>query len=175
MDGLLLLGLALASLAGCDGPSTTPPDAASTPDAAALDAAQVVDAGTDARAAIDASPAPDAFAPSDAFMPSDAFTPRDAGHDAFVATDAGHDAASRRDAGGCGTCGTGMACAYAISDACSAAPTCVTIPAGSPCGAIVLEMGCGCDGNDVMWRGGCHPALPNGYAPAPLVHMGACP
>jgi hypothetical protein len=68
-----------------------------------------------------------------------------------------------------------MTCAYAIASACAATPTCVTIPMGSPCGAIILEQGCGCDGTLVTWRGGCHPQLPTGYAPAPITHMGPCP
>jgi hypothetical protein len=93
------------------------------------------------------------------------------GHQVDAAIEAGVDAGTT----GCGSCGAGMACAYAIADGCTAVATCVAIPAGSPCNAISLLTGCGCDGSDVTWRGACHPDLPDGYAPAPIVHMGSCP
>jgi hypothetical protein len=78
-------------------------------------------------------------------------------------------------AGGCRKgCGPREVCAYLIADACGAAGTCVAPPPQSTCNAIVLEMACGCDGHTVHWDGGCKPALPDGYAPAPVTHTGAC-
>ena len=77
--------------------------------------------------------------------------------------------------GGCPKgCGPREVCAYLIADACGAAATCVTPPPQSTCNAVVLEMACGCDGHTVHWDGGCKPALPDGYAPAPVTHTGAC-
>src|SRR5258708_3912751 len=55
-----------------------------------------------------------------------------------------------------------MECAYLIADKCNAKGLCVMRPLGSPCGAIILENGCGCSGQAVMWKGGCHPDEPNG-------------
>jgi hypothetical protein len=82
-----------------------------------------------------------------------------------------------RDAGAtsCVSCSAGKTCAYAIADGCSAVGTCVTMPVGQLCNAITTLLGCGCDGRTVMWRGPCRPDLPDGYAPAPVVHTGSCP
>lgn len=92
----------------------------------------------------------------------------DASVDALVASDAPGD-------GGCAAgCEQGEVCAYLIADACGAAGACVAPPTPSPCSAIVLEMACGCDGSAVHWNGGCAPALPDGYAPSPVTHTGAC-
>jgi len=68
-----------------------------------------------------------------------------------------------------------MECAFLIADKCNAKGVCVMRPPGSPCGAIILENGCGCTGQAVMWKGGCKPDEPTGYAPAPLTHTGTCP
>jgi hypothetical protein len=93
------------------------------------------------------------------------------GNQADAGTEAGRDTGTT----GCVSCRAGTTCAYPIADGCSAVGTCVTIPAGSPCNAVSLLAGCGCDGRDVSWHGACHPDLPNGYAPAPIVHTGYCP
>jgi hypothetical protein len=128
---------------------------------------------------VDAGQANDAAVGVDAVVVDSAAA--DVGVDARASDAATIDAATVDDAGtsdagsACGTCGAGMRCGYSIADGCSATPMCVTMPAGSPCGAILVEHGCGCDGTDVMWYGGCHPQYPNGYAPAPITHTGACP
>jgi hypothetical protein len=97
--------------------------------------------------------------------------------DADQTSDApGYSEASADAASGCHNgCGPHEVCAYRIADACGAIGMCVTIPPPSNCNAIVLEMACGCDGHAVHWNGGCKPALPDGYAPATVTHMGACP
>ena len=69
----------------------------------------------------------------------------------------------------------GLRCGYPVADGCSATGTCVSPPKASPCWAIVVESGCGCDGATVSWSGGCQPELPDGYAPAAISHTGACP
>ena len=89
--------------------------------------------------------------------------------------DAGIDAAIDAGTNGCENCGAGMTCAYPITDECSAVGTCVKIPAPTPCNAVSLLTGCGCDGRAVMWHGACQPDLPEGYAPMPIVHTGSCP
>jgi hypothetical protein len=95
--------------------------------------------------------------------------------DADEASDAAGSNEAADAAGGCPKgCGPRQFCAYLIADACGAAATCVTPPPQSTCNAIVLEMACGCDGHTVHWDGGCKPALPDGYAPAPVTHTGAC-
>jgi hypothetical protein len=87
-------------------------------------------------------------------------------------TEAGRDATTTT---GCGTCGAGTTCAYLIADGCSAVGTCVAIPAPEPCNAVSLLTACGCDGRSVSWHGACQPDLPEGFAPAPVVHTGGCP
>jgi hypothetical protein len=122
----------------------------------------VVDTGTepDVPGSSDASGRGDAYAPGDASASSDASGSSDARSDAGVGCSPG--------------CGPDKVCAYLVADACSAVGTCVTPPAPSPCDAIVLETACGCSGAAVHWEGGCKPDLPDGYAPAPVVHSGAC-
>jgi hypothetical protein len=89
--------------------------------------------------------------------------------------DAGSEAGRDAGATSCGSCGAGKTCAYSIADGCSAIGTCVTVPAGLPCNSVSTLLGCGCDGRTVMWKGPCRPDLPDGYAPAPIVHTGSCP
>jgi Antistasin family len=79
------------------------------------------------------------------------------------------------DAGGAGStcttdadCAAGSLCGFPIPDACAATGTCFVAPqvlcnAASP--------GCACDGSEVNIV--CN-GLPSGYAPAPLLHQGAC-
>jgi hypothetical protein len=93
------------------------------------------------------------------------------GNQIDAGAEAGRDAAPTS----CGSCGTGKTCAYAIADGCSAVGTCVSIPPVAACDAVTTLTGCGCDGRTVTWHGGCHADLPNGYAPAPIVHTGSCP
>jgi hypothetical protein len=73
-------------------------------------------------------------------------------------------------------CSSGKVCAWALGpDWCAAFDgigTCVTL-VDLPCGAEVREVGCACDGTDVMWNSGCS-GLPSGYSPEPLAHAGAC-
>jgi hypothetical protein len=103
----------------------------------------------------------------DADMPlSDA----DQSSDAQGSIEASADAAAGCPKG----CEPHKVCAYLIADGCRAAGTCVVQPPPAACQALMLEMACGCDGQMVQWVGGCQPDLPNGYAPAPVRHMGAC-
>jgi hypothetical protein len=89
--------------------------------------------------------------------------------------DASIDAATDAGTTCCENCGAGMTCAYPIADECTAVGACVKIPAPTPCNAVSLLTGCGCDGRAVMWHGACQPDLPEGYAPMPIVHTGSCP
>jgi hypothetical protein len=65
-------------------------------------------------------------------------------------------------------CGVGFQCGYPTKNACSAAGTCFVDP-GVHC--ELFSPGCACDGTTVNI--GC-TGLPDGYAPAPLVHTGEC-
>jgi hypothetical protein len=81
---------------------------------------------------------------------------------------------------GSGTCASGctggQVCAYPIADGCSAKGQCVSPPAPLGCNAICELHGCGCDGaGTVTWAGCCSPALPEGYAPAPVTSSQTCP
>jgi hypothetical protein len=150
-------------------------------DAGRLDAAWVhspSDATTGARS----DPSDDGALRADAVAPDSSvgiavldadMTPSDADQssDANGSIEASADAAAGCRKG----CGAHEVCAYLVADACGAAGSCVVPPPPSTCNAIVLETACGCDGHAVHWDGGCKPALPNGYAPAPVTHMGACP
>jgi hypothetical protein len=65
-------------------------------------------------------------------------------------------------------CAAGGLCGFPTADACTATGTCFVAPqvvcnAASP--------GCACDGSEVNIL--CN-GLPSGYAPAPLLHAGAC-
>jgi hypothetical protein len=65
-------------------------------------------------------------------------------------------------------CAGGRICGFPEVDACTATGTCFeTLPEG--CNAYSL--GCACDGSEVNVV--CN-GLPAGYAPAPLLHTGAC-
>lgn len=87
----------------------------------------------------------------------------------------GSNEASVGAGGGCPNgCGPQEVCAYPIKDACMASGMCVAIPPPAMCQAIMLETACGCDGQAVQWAGGCQPLLPDGYAPSPVRHKGAC-
>jgi len=120
---------------------------------------------------VDRVSAIDVVAPVDGVTLADTSTPMDLTRaDLIHSGDAGLPCVKDTDC-----TGTGDRCGYLIADACSATGTCVTAPAGAPCGAIVSELGCGCDGTTVHWAGGCHPDFPDGYAPAALSHTGACP
>jgi hypothetical protein len=129
--------------------------------------------GADDSAVADTGTEPDAPGSSDASGQADAR----ASGDASGSSDAAGSTDARSEAGvGCSPgCGPDKVCAYLVADACSAVGTCVTPPTPSMCDAIVLESACGCDGSTVHWDGGCKPDLPDGYAPAPVVHSGACP
>jgi hypothetical protein len=59
-------------------------------------------------------------------------------------------------------------CGFPIADACSATGVCLVY---SQVGCNVASPGCACDGSEVNIV--CN-GLPNGYAPAPLLHQGAC-
>jgi hypothetical protein len=65
-------------------------------------------------------------------------------------------------------------CVYAIGEACKAHGTCQTKPKPLPCNSIEIFKGCGCDGQEADWTGGCAPDAPAGYAPKPIAHVGAC-
>jgi hypothetical protein len=77
--------------------------------------------------------------------------------------------------GGCTStaeCTGGTECVFPVDLACSAQGVCL-LPSNEPCGAESPMKGCGCDGSEVDWVTGC-VGLPTGYAPAPIVHLGAC-
>ena len=146
------------------------------------DTVSPVDAPSGSDVADAASPI-DVVIPVDVFSPIDVVTPVDVGTPADMispmdvkrvdlvrSADAGVPCVVDTDC-----METGLRCGYLIANACSATGTCVTTPPGSPCGAILSEFGCGCDGTTVGWTGGCHPQFPDGYAPAAISHTGACP
>jgi hypothetical protein len=73
--------------------------------------------------------------------------------------------------GGCVTdadCANGDRCGFPVASKCSAVGSCVN--PGPPCAAPPLP-GCACDGTELAL--GCN-GFPNGYAPKPLLHTGAC-
>jgi len=71
-------------------------------------------------------------------------------------------------------CTNGTQCAFAINEACNATGACVAL-VDLPCNSEPQHLqGCGCDGTEVDWFGGCGTWLPSGYAPAPIANMGAC-
>jgi len=72
-------------------------------------------------------------------------------------------------------CPNDMVCGFSIVQGCSALGACLLRPTPSPCNAIIQLSACGCDGKTIGWTGGCSPSLPDGFAPAPVVHNGACP
>jgi hypothetical protein len=65
-------------------------------------------------------------------------------------------------------CAAGSLCGFAIADACSATGQCI-VSSMVLCNAA--SPGCACDGTEVNIV--CN-GLPNGYAPAPLLHTGRC-
>jgi len=85
--------------------------------------------------------------------------------------DAGGDAASSGgDGGPCTTsaqCGPGGACGFAESAGCAALGQCFQV--GPVCKGF--SPGCSCQGQTI--NAVCN-GLPNGYARAPLMHLGAC-
>jgi hypothetical protein len=150
--------------AGPPSSSVNPPIDATTGAMSATGATDSAVASMDSDSAVTKGPA--------ASMDSDSAVTKG---DADEASDAAGSNEAADAAGGCRKgCGAREVCAYLIADACGAAGTCVAPPPQSTCNAIVLEMGCGCDGHTVHWDGGCKPALPDGYAPAPVTHTGAC-
>ncbi len=65
-------------------------------------------------------------------------------------------------------CATGSFCGFPIADACTATGTCFVAP---QLGCNGASPGCACDGSEINIV--CN-GLPSGYAPAPLLHQGAC-
>jgi hypothetical protein len=81
-------------------------------------------------------------------------------------------ACSSSNAGSCNSdaqCPTGKACAYRMSDGCSAAGECVT---KSPVRCNLVVPACACDGTGVDVSG-CD-GFPDGYVAKPFAHRGAC-
>jgi hypothetical protein len=72
-------------------------------------------------------------------------------------------------------CPKDMVCGFSIVQGCSALGACLPRPTPLPCNAIVELTACGCDGKTIGWTGACTPSMPDGFAPAPVVHNGACP
>ena len=71
-------------------------------------------------------------------------------------------------------CPKDMVCGFSIVQGCSALGACLLRPSPLPCNAVVEFAACGCDGKTINWTGGCSPSIPDGFAPAPVVHNGAC-
>jgi hypothetical protein len=65
-------------------------------------------------------------------------------------------------------CATGSLCGFPMADGCTATGTCFVAP---QLGCNGASPGCACDGAEVNIV--CN-GLPSGYAPAPLLHQGAC-
>jgi hypothetical protein len=72
-------------------------------------------------------------------------------------------------------CPNNMVCGFSIVQGCSALGACHLRPTPLPCNAIIEVAACGCDGKTINWTSGCSPSMPDGFAPAPVVHSGACP
>jgi hypothetical protein len=66
-------------------------------------------------------------------------------------------------------CTTGYECGFLISEACSAAGTCVRVDEGVRCNSY--EPGCTCSGTTINVA--CN-GYPSGYAPQPVLHTGVC-
>jgi hypothetical protein len=93
--------------------------------------------------------------------------------DATEVPEAGADGSATSGEGGapCGpgsACPSGLVCGYRVSQGCSATGLCVARPAPLPCLAVCDITLCGCDGSPISFAGCCSPALPSGYAPAPV-------
>jgi hypothetical protein len=72
-------------------------------------------------------------------------------------------------------CPKDMVCGFSIVQGCTALGACLPRPTPLPCNAIMEVVACGCDGKTIGWTGACVPSMPDGFAPAPVVHNGACP
>jgi hypothetical protein len=66
-------------------------------------------------------------------------------------------------------CPVELVCAFPIAQGCAAQGVCLM--RGAMCN-MPSQIGCACDGQDVAY--GTCSGLPNGYAPAPLLHDGLC-
>jgi hypothetical protein len=102
------------------------------------------------------------------------------------AHEAGHPDAQtpQSDAGGSCTrdsdCPDGNRCAFSAAEACGwDGQRCKTgkcmVPVGPrKCSEVSTVTACGCDGAPVSWTGECGAVFPEGFAPVPFAHLGAC-
>ena len=81
-----------------------------------------------------------------------------------------------------GECASGV-CLFAVSDACAAHGSCYQAPTPLParpsnCVNIPVVEACACDGSRATVAqdpaNECGAPYPNGYAPTPIAHLGAC-
>jgi hypothetical protein len=132
----------------------------------------VLACGCTVDASHDAAPDADGSIPADDIV--DTHTPTDVA--SMDADFTGRACTSNSDCGG-----GGLRCSYAISDGCAATGVCMSpwpvVDASGPfadCGAIIEKTACGCSGTELHWASGCVHDYADGYAPAPVLHMGTC-